>query len=180
MTVYMLVLHVLAGSAIYQWWRKPLRLEATVPAARDSSRGRKPPVLEATEPAASDSSRGAKSPVPERDTLFDSVSDEDEPPSAEVKSKDGRRISAEELLSEFCNDTLSEMCRSRRLPYTGTKATLVHRILATSWRATDKQLAYMNHLAKKSYRLTIEMMDVDSKYSASRWLGAATSKAKRL
>ena len=154
--VYMVVLHVLAGCAIRQWWRGP-------------------PCRVTTVPAESDSSRGSASLPSDSDSLFVPASDEGQG----VTEEDRKRISAEELLAKFSNELLSEMCRVRRLPYTGTKSELVNRFMASPSRATNKQLAFMSLLAKRDYRLKVEPSDVDSKVKASVWIDAAMGKTKR-
>ena len=179
--VYFAMLHVVVVIAIRHWWCGPrsMPIPAQVPAASESLRRIAQEVPAASEslrriaeevPASSDSLRRV---APEVVTIGSST--EEEP---EETTGDWRRNKADKLLMEFSKDELSRLCRSRRLPSTGSKSDLTRRFLSCVSRATDKQLAYMSHLGRGDHELQVLVADVESKACASDWLDAAMSRAK--
>ena len=77
---------------------------------------------------------------------------------------------AENLLLEFRAEELRELCKARGLPICGRKSVLATRFLSSHSRATNRQLASIGRLVKRTHRLTVTPDDLDSVGNASAWM----------
>ena len=99
--------------------------------------------------------------------------------SQREQAKIDDRKGAVELLTEFKNDALREMCRDRRKAVFGRKSDLVDRLLETSSRANDSQMSQILRLRAGNHRLVVQLQDLDSVDAATAWLRTATADQPR-
>ena len=98
------------------------------------------------------------------------------------RSKATTEISeASALLIRSENVQLREMLRARRLPYsTGAKAELTARLLTSTSRPSNAQLALIWRLILEDHTLEgVQPEDVESKSSATRWIETAIAHRRR-